>query len=194
MSGLMKGIKKSFPPTVAWLMDLLFAEILSGSHMAWGTQGRSGWCWGSDLIGVPKDTMWLLSLLLCAQFVKWSKKSFSASVELKIIGLCLSGISDPAAGRASQWLNSQGKNPLLLSFCLRYSGVVCKEQELKCLLLVSWQWISWHPWGQLCHLKAGLSVWGEVLLLFFPLLSLLYSSLPQQKSSKYVCVLQSGLL
>lgn len=156
-------------------MDLLFAEILSGSHMAWGKQGGSGWCWESDLIGVPKDTMWLLSLLLCTQFVKWSKKSFNASAEPKIIGLCLSGISDPAAGSASQWLNSQGKNPLLLSFCLRYSRVVCEEGQSKCLLLVSWQLISWHWWGQLHHLKAGLSAWGEVLFLFFPLLSLLFS-------------------
>lgn len=84
MSGLMKG-RKSFPPTVAWLMDLLFVQILSGSHMAWGKQRGSGWCWESDLIGVSKDRMWLLFLLLPTQFVKWSKKSFSASVELKIV-------------------------------------------------------------------------------------------------------------
>lgn len=93
MSGLMKG-RKSFPPTVAWLMDLLFVQILSESHMAWGKQRGSGWCWESDLIGVYKDRMWLL--FLPTQFIKWSK-SFSASMELKIIHLWVE-VLDPASG------------------------------------------------------------------------------------------------
>lgn len=76
--------------------------------------------------------MWLLSLFLPTQFAKWSEKSFTASIELKIMCLCLSG--------PCYWtsITAKVKNPLFFPCCVKYSGVVTRSSNciLTCILAV----------------------------------------------------------